>query len=163
MRKALRKRRDLRRLLLALLFGAAAALLGTGCMQSGIRELETRGDLPVLDPEAGLAREIRCTLYARILEEPYLAGMERSVEVAAGERVEHAIVDALMREPTAIAGTEGKLFPPGTYIVDINLDGSILYVTLSKEFLDGEALRKEEELLSREYRREGVHARKPTA
>ncbi len=131
---------------LIVLVGAFCA----GCVHSAIHEDEIRSDLPALDPETGLAKEITCTLYTRVLEEAYLTGIQRSLEVPAGEKTEAVIVNAMLAEPAAISGAAYSLFPEGTRIVDINLDGTILYVTLSHEFLGRQALQKEQSSLERD-------------
>ncbi|MDD4075976.1 MAG: GerMN domain-containing protein [Eubacteriales bacterium] len=116
-------------------------LLLSGCMNPNIREDEIRSDLPALDPQAGVAKNIDVTCYYQLLREPYLYGMTRAVEVHANERAEHAIVNMLLEGAQAFGGLNG-LFPAGTSIVDITMDDGILYVTLSKEFMDESALRR---------------------
>ncbi len=117
------------------------ALLFGGCMNPNIREDEIRSDLPALDPQAGVAKSIDVTCYYQLLREPYLYGTARALEVHANERAEHAIVNALLEGAQAFGGLNG-LFPAGTSIVDITMDGGILYVTLSGEFMDESALRR---------------------
>lgn len=117
------------------------ALLLTGCMNPNIREDEIRGDLPALDPQAGVAKSISVTCYYQLLREPYLFGAPCTVEVHANERAEHAIVNMLLEGAQSFEGLNG-LFPAGTSIVDITMEGGILYVTLSKEFMDESALRR---------------------
>lgn len=122
----------------------------SGCMQSTIREEETRRDLPAIDPQAGLAKEITCTIYTRVLEESYLVGMEHTIEVRAGEKTEYAIMEALLKEPSPLSTTTPTLFPAGTEIVDVSLDGTILYITLSKEFLDKTEFNQKQKNLQRD-------------
>ena len=129
----------------------ALCILCTGCMNSVIAEDEHRGDLPALDPEAGMAKEISCAIYTRVLSENYITGVQRSFEVRTGERTEHAIMETLLKEPAAISGAANTLFPEGTKIKDVTLDGTILYVTLSKEFLDQKALDKEQSELKKDW------------
>ncbi len=116
-------------------------LLLNGCMSPNIREDEIRSDLPALDPQAGVAKNIDVTCYYQLLREPYLYGVTCAVEVHANERAEHAIVNMLLEGAQAFEGLNG-LFPAGTSIVDITMDDGILYVTLSKEFMDESALRR---------------------
>lgn len=112
-----------------------------GCVNPNIREDEIRSDLPALDPQAGMAKSIDVTCYYQLLREPYLYGTVRALEVHANERAEHAIINALLEGAQAFEGLNG-LFPAGTSIVDITMDGGILYVTLSEEFMDESALRR---------------------
>ncbi len=127
------------------------SLLCAGCIQNSIREEEIRADLPALDPQAGIAKEISCNCYAQVLNEAYLTGTEQTIEVRAGERTEYAIVDALLRQRAAVSGAMHTLFPEGTRIVDVTLDGTILYVTFSNEFLGRSLLTEQQNIIKKDW------------
>lgn len=140
--------------LLALLL-ALFTLCLAGCTSTNIREDAVQEDLPALDPEAGVAREITVTRYYRLSEEPYLVGVTRTIEVRANERTEYAIVRSLLEGVPALASNVSEVFPANTSLVDVALDGGILYVTLSRDFLSeaelNEARTTLEGFLSRGY------------
>lgn len=132
-----------RKLFAVCLLAIAAIMLCPGCMQANIKEDEIREDLVALDPQAGLDKEINFICYSQLLDEPYLAGINRNVVLGGGERAERAMIEAVIQAPTAISGEQGRLFPKNTKIVDINMDGKVLYLTLSKEFVDDTSLKNE--------------------
>lgn len=120
----------------------SACLLLSGCGTANIQEDAMAEDLPMLDPQAGVARETTLTRYYRVSDEPYLVGVTRNVEVRANERTEYAIIRLLLEGVPALANNVSDVFPEGTDIVDVTLDGGILYVTLSREFLNEGGLNK---------------------
>lgn len=107
-----------------------------GCISSTIREDPIYEELPPIDPEDGVARDKTVDLYFRVGMEPYLVRIERNISVRANEKTEMAVLRALLEGPPALSNNLTELFPEGTSVVSISLDGGILYVTMSSEFLD---------------------------
>lgn len=133
----------------------AMLLLLCGCTSlKSIQEDSVREDLPQIDPEAGTTRSITATLYYRLSNEPYLVAIRHSLTVRSNESAEDAIVRTLLSGVPPLAENVSNAFADGTEALEIARDGSILYVTLSEEYLDDSALRevKEEssQLLARE-------------
>lgn len=116
---------------LAVLFAAS------GCMY-GIHADNIAENLPEIDPEAGIARELSVRLFFRLANEDCLVGITKTVEVGADERVELAMVGALINEPEDMANGARSPFPQGTRVVDVQSANNIHYVTLSNEFLSEE-------------------------
>lgn len=110
----------------------------SGCAIGGIRQNPTDMDLPQIDPEDGVSRDVTVTLYYRLTNENYLVGITRSISVRANERVEKAMIRALLGGVPlqALSKNVSPLFPENTSIVDVTVVGGIMYVTLSTEFLD---------------------------
>ena len=73
---------------LTALLTAALMLLLTlcGCSRGMIREDSVHEDLPDIDPEAGIAKDMRAKLYYRLTDEAYLVGVTATITVYAGER-----------------------------------------------------------------------------
>lgn len=115
----------------------AVLMLCAGCASfRSIREDSVREDLPQIDPEAGIARDFTTTMYYRLLSEPYLVPIRHSIAMRANESAEEAIVRTLLSGIPPLAENVSNPFPEGTTVLDITRDGTILYVTLSEEFLD---------------------------
>lgn len=110
----------------------------SGCAIGGIRQDPTDEDLPQIDPEDGVTRDKTVTLYYRLTNENYLAGITRSISVRANERTEKAMIRTLLEGVPlqALSGNVSPLFSEDTSIVDVTVVGGIMYVTLSGEFLD---------------------------
>ncbi len=113
----------------------------SGCAIGGIRQNSADEDLPQIDPEDGVIRDVTVTLYYRLTNENYLAGITRSISVRANERVEKAMIRTLLGGVPlqALSGNVSPLFPADTSIIEVSAVGGIMYVTLSNEFLDTSA------------------------
>lgn len=122
----------------ALAFALGLCLLLCGCGTGVIAEDRIRDDLPLLDPEDGVAKDVNVELYYRLTGEAYLVPVTRNVSVRANERSETAIIRTLLEgvPQQFLSANVSALFPSGTNIVEVSLDSGILYVTLSSEFLD---------------------------
>lgn len=125
-------------LLCALLLLCTAA----GCSGGAIKEDSVHEDLPQIDPEAGVAKDISAKLFYRLTDEAYLVGVTASVTVYAGEREERAMIRALMEGTPPLSGNISAIIPQGTQIIDVTLEGGILYITLSSEFFNTDTLDK---------------------
>lgn len=113
----------------------------SGCAIGGIRQDSVIEDLPQIDPEDGVTRDVAITLYYRLTNENYLVGISRSISVRANERVEKAMIRTLLDGVPlqALSGNVSPLFPADTRIVEVSAVGGIMYVTLSTEFFDTSA------------------------
>ena len=142
-----------------------ALLLFSGCSElRSIREDSVQENLPQIDPEAGTARDFTATIYYWLANEPYLVPIRHSITVGFNESAEDAIVRTLLSGVPPLAENVKNAFPEGTEALDITRDGSILYITLSEEYLDDSALQDEmekaEQLLSKnEITQEAYDAR----
>jgi len=108
----------------------------TGCVGSSISEDSIYEALPPIDPEDGVTRDKTVNLYFRLGTEAYIVKIERNISVRANEKAETAVLRALLEGPPALSNNLTALFPEGTSVVSVSLDGGILYVTMSSEFLD---------------------------
>lgn len=119
---------------------AVLMFLLCGCYSGIISEEYPNGTLAQIDPDDGIMNEKQVKLFFRVAGEGLLAAVERSVTVLAGETDEAAMVRALIESD--LSQTEGieKLIPQKTRVVDVMLDGTLLYVTLSGEFFDNSAV-----------------------
>ena len=117
---------------------AGCCLLLAGCTSRIIQEDRLQDNLPVLDPEDGVARDISVVLYYRLTGEAYLVPVTRNISVRANERTETAMIRTLLEgvPQQSLSGNVSATFPEGTKLVDVSRDSGILYVTLSREFLD---------------------------
>ncbi len=123
--------------LAALLCAALMLMLALcGCSRGMIKEDSVHEDLPPIDPEAGIAKDMRAKLYYRLTDEAYLVGVTATITVYAGEREERAMVRTLMEGTPPLSGNISAVIPKGTQIVDVSLEGAILYVTLSADFFN---------------------------
>ncbi|MBQ9931684.1 MAG: GerMN domain-containing protein [Firmicutes bacterium] len=121
---------------IALLLALSGLFVFSGCYSTRIQEDGVKEALPAIDPEAGVARDESVTLYYRLANEACLVGVTRNISVRANERNTYAIIRTLLEGVPPLSNNVEALFPAGTSIVDVSLEGSILYVTLSKEFMD---------------------------
>ena len=142
--------------LLSMLLLASLLLQGGCTAMKSIKEDSIHEDLPQIDPEAGLSRDITATLYYRLENEPYLVGVRHSVAVRSDETPETAIVQTLLTGVPLLSENVENVFPAGTEAVNVARDGSILYITLSEEFMDNDPTLQDEELYVR--RRMGLYA-----
>ena len=125
-----------RRFVTVILLVLAAAFCFTGCMGKVITEDPLYQELPDVDPDDGVEKEVNVTLYYRLTNEAYLVGINRSVTVLAGERTESAVIRTLIEGVPMLVSDISALFPRDTRIEDVTFENGILYVTLSPEFLD---------------------------
>ena len=119
-----------------------ALLMLCGCSRSMIKEDSVHEDLPDIDPEAGVAKEVQAKLYYRLTDEEYLVGVSASVTVYAGEREEKAMIRSLIEGTPPLSGNISAVVPKNTEIIDVMLEGAIMYVTLSESFFDTSVMDK---------------------
>ena len=130
----------------------------TGCFGKMIVQDEEHAELPDVDPEDGVEKTVAVKLYYRLTNEEYLAGVESSVTVRAGERTETAVIRTLIEGVPPLASNVSALFPSGTSIENTYYEKGILYVTLSKEVLEDSIIAslKEEDYQSPEDYQQAV-------
>jgi len=113
----------------------ALLLLAAGCQSAIIREDTVQEMLPVIDPEAGVAREVEAVLYYQLDGEATLVGVAQTITVRAGEHVEHAIVRQLLEGPSPLSQELTSALPEDVRFIDAYQEGRIVYVTFSREML----------------------------
>lgn len=118
-----------------LLITALAAFIMHGCF-GGIREDSVYEALPPIDPEAGIEREVSADLYFRLTDEPYLVKVTRNISVRANESRENAILRALLNGPPPLSNGVSGVLTESARVISVQLDGGILYVTMSREFIE---------------------------
>lgn len=117
--------------LLALALSCFAFMPGQSIKEDGVRE-----DLPAIDPGAGVARELQVKLFYRLTNEAYLVGVTSTLSVLSSERPEKAMVRELLLGVPPLANNVSEVIPANTKIVEVSLEGGILYITLSEGFFD---------------------------
>lgn len=118
---------------------ALTVLLTAGCLSGGISEDPVYEALPPLDPEDGIEREVSADLYFRLSGEPYLVKVTRNISVRANESRENAVLRALLEGPPPLSNGVSSVFSDNVRAVSVHLDGGILYVTMSREFMETNA------------------------
>lgn len=136
-----------RRFFAVLILAAAACMLLTGCAAGRtIREDSVKEDLPAIEPDAGIRRDVSAILYYRLSGEPYLASVNAEVAVHINETPEEAIVRALLNPNIIEKETSLSLaFPEGTEVKEVTKDNNILYVTLSSAYLNDDLFEQAEQ------------------
>ena len=123
---------------------AACALLLTGCMTSAQNPLmkAEATDVPGLSMELHAAQAseanvsaVSATLYFRYLDEPLLAGEDRTLMVRRDESAELAIVRALLEGPSAGHSDLRRLFSENVEVMSVVTREDILYVTFNEALL----------------------------
>ncbi len=128
---------DFRLALLVLVALLALALACVAFMPSqSIREDGVFEDLPAIDPEAGVARELQVKLFYRLTNEAYLVGVTNTLSVLSSERPEKAMVRELLLGVPPLSNNVSEVIPEDTKIADVALEGGILYITLSGGFFN---------------------------
>ena len=119
-----------------LLLLTALAMMICGCT-SPFHESTAKGDYaPEINPasDINVGGSVDVTLFYPLEGEGYLATVNKTVDVASGERLETAIMRELIAGPVNLEGLKAP-FPSDVGLVSITDDGQILYVTLSKDYL----------------------------
>ncbi|MDO5435888.1 MAG: GerMN domain-containing protein [Clostridia bacterium] len=92
--------------------------------------------LPAADaPEDRYSRN-SATLYFRFGTEPYLAPEERIMNVSPDSGPEELLVTALLNGPESRGGILTSVFPTGTRLVSVSVNGRTAFVTLSRELMN---------------------------
>jgi hypothetical protein len=115
---------------------ALFVLSAAACVSGGISEDPVYEAYPPLDPEDGIEREVSTDLYFRLTGEPYLVKVTRNISVRANESRENAVLRALLEGPPPLSDGVSAVFPSYARVVSVHPDGGILYVTMSREFME---------------------------
>ena len=126
----------MKKLLLLLL-----ALLLTGCAAHPLPE--KGGPLPIgveaprpTAPDTLTAPDT-VTLWFRYLDEPLLAPETRVIALSPNQPMEYALITALLAGPDVQSTELTELFPAGTRLLSTVRQGRTLFVTLSREIMNG--------------------------
>lgn len=95
--------------------------------------------VPEASADETMLEESKMVLYFRYYNEPYLAAELRSVSVGPTEARETALVRELLKGPDARDTWLTVLFPEGTKLVSTLRQGRTLFVTFSRELMNGYA------------------------
>lgn len=76
-------------------------------------------------------------LYYRCRDEAYLISESRTVTRAPSQSWEYAVIARLLEGPSGTSTGLTRLFPEGTRVLSAVRQGRTLFVTLSKELLNG--------------------------
>ena len=126
----------MKKLLLLLL-----ALLLTGCaahpLSESVTPLATDITPPQPDAPESLATQSTATLWFRYLDEPLLACETRALTLSPDQPMEMTLIGALLDGPDAQSTDLTALFPAGTRVLSTVRQGRTLFVTLSRQIMDG--------------------------
>ncbi len=110
----------------------------TGC--AAAPKDATEANLPDINPKAESANKDTkdVTLYFSYNGEQLLAGETRPIEVSVSEKLEAAVINALIAGPSSDRDELVGLFWDGVSLVNIESNADILFVTLSDSFVTTE-------------------------
>lgn len=97
----------------------------------------TNPALPEAQAPASLAVKETAVLYFRYMDEPYLAPETRQVTHSPSKPFELSLLTELISGPGSHSSDLTALFPPGTRVLSTVSRGRTLFVTLSREIMDG--------------------------
>ena len=117
------------------------ALLLTGCAAdplSGVVEPLAPGVYaPQPDAPESLSSQSMVTLWFRYGEEPLLAPESRALSLSPDQPMEYTLVTALLAGPDIQSTELTGLFPAGTRVLSTVRQGRTLFITLSRQIMDG--------------------------
>ena len=117
------------------------ALLLTGCaanpLAGSVTSLASDASAPQPGAPDSLATECAVTLWFRYLDEPMLAPETRLLTLSPDQPMEYTLVTALLSGPDVQSTELTGLFPAGTRVLSTLRQGRTLFVTLSKEIMNG--------------------------
>jgi len=125
-------------LILAMVMAAAILLVACNGVEENQGEATDDKISPVVNPlpETNNADRTTVRLYFGYLDKKLLVGETSSISVPVNESTESAIVKALITGPSATRVDLVPVINPETEVVQIKEDGTVLTVTLSKEFIE---------------------------
>jgi uncharacterized protein YceK len=120
-----------------------ALLLALIITLSGCAAVQDQGpakNTPDINPKAESANKdtSKVTLYYSYRGQQLLAGETRSIDVPVSEKLEKAVIRALIGGPSADRDQLVGLFWDGVKLVNVTNNEDILFVTLSEEFISTE-------------------------
>ena len=117
------------------------ALLLIGCAANPLAETVSpvphNAELPRPEAPDNLASSETATLWFRYLDEPLLAPETRTLTLSPDRPMEYALVSALLEGPDAQSTDLTALFPAGTRLLSTVRQGRTLFVTLSRQIMNG--------------------------
>lgn len=117
------------------------ALLMTGCAAnplSGIVEpLSSQVNAPQPDAPDSLATREAVSLWFRYGDEPLLVPESRVVSLSPDQPMEYTLAAALLTGPDIQSTELSGLFPAGTRVLSTVRQGRTLFITLSRQIMDG--------------------------
>nr|WP_122013461.1 GerMN domain-containing protein [Maliibacterium massiliense] len=90
---------------------------------------------PIMQEGSGQTYHYDAALYFPYSDEGLLGRQERTLEVSTSERVEQAVVRALIAGPDAAYVDYSPILPGNTQILDMSVTQDCLFITFSKEFM----------------------------
>lgn len=119
--------------IIAVLLVLIMAVSGCAAVQNETPEKNT----PDINPKAESANKdtSKITLYYSYKGQQLLASETRSIDVPVSEKVENAVIRALIEGPSADRNQLVGLFWDGVKLVNVKDNADILFVTLSEEFV----------------------------
>lgn len=120
-----------------LLLTAALLWLVCGCTSPFYESTAKSEYAPEINPasDINVGGSVDVTLYYPMEGEEYLVAVDKTVDVASGERLETAIMRELLTGPTEDMQGLTAPFSSEVGLVSVTDDGQILYVTLSRDYL----------------------------
>ena len=116
-------------------------LLLTGCAAQPLSGAVTALPEEVIPPQPdapdSLAYACEATLWFRYLDEPLLAPETRLMTLSPDRPMELTLISALLGGPDAQSSDLTALFPAGTRVLSTVRQGRTLFVTLSRQIMDG--------------------------
>ena len=116
-------------------------LLLTGCAAHPLAEtvspVPQDAELPRPEAPDNLVSDQTATLWFRYLDEPLLAPETRTLTLSPDRPMEYALVSALLEGPDAQSTDLTALFPAGTRLLSTVRQGRTLFVTLSRQIMNG--------------------------
>lgn len=97
----------------------------------GIPEITHVAEAPI-----DQASQMEITLFFRYQQTGMLAGETRTISIPKDESIEETVIRQLLAGPQASHTDLGRLFPHNTTVIDINVSGDILMVTLNEAMLN---------------------------
>ena len=117
------------------------ALILTGCSAAPISEAVTALPEEVSLPRPGApesqSAQETVTLWFRYLDEPLLAPETRALSFSPDQPMELTLISALLSGPDTQSADLTALFPAGTRVLSTVRQGRTLFVTLSRQIMDG--------------------------
>lgn len=117
------------------------ALLLTGCATHPLPEvaqsLPPEIEAPLPGAPDTLVSSDTVTLWFRYLDEPLLAPETRAISLSPDQPMEYALLSALLAGPDIQSTSLTGLFPAGTRLLSTVKQGRTLFVTLSREIMNG--------------------------
>ncbi|MCL1965167.1 MAG: GerMN domain-containing protein [Firmicutes bacterium] len=121
------------------MFGGCSPASPAGALQptAAAQSAEVAGQAPEIRPHADeyTRDEQTVALYFRMRDESMLAQETRGLIIPRDKQFEQVLIESLIEGPSASSMDLTGLFIPGTKVVEVNVEGQMMTVTLSRTFL----------------------------